>query len=149
MYAYINTTYISNGIVYSDNTESGKYGETYVGPAYGVLIHVRSGSNKDPTACTLPLITSSTQDGTLPVSEPWIALIKRGECDFGVKVKNAILSNASAVLVYNDLDANSLETMRIPSDLSEYPYFGTTLSIFNILYSIRTLVNVHNFVTFF
>lgn len=150
MYAYINTTYINNGVVYSDNTESGRYGETYVGPAYGVLIHVRSGSNNDPTACTLPLITSSTQDGTLPVSEPWIALIKRGECDFGVKVKNAVLSNASAVLVYNDLETSSgLEKMRIPSDLSEYPYIGTTLSIFSILYSIRTLVNVHSFVTFF
>lgn len=121
IYAYINTTYnMSNGVLHSDNMESGKYGETYVGPAYGVLIHVRSESDAQPTACTLPLITYSTQDHTLPVSEPWIALIKRGHCEFAVKVMNAIRSNASAVLVYNDKETNVLDRMSIPSELSEY-----------------------------
>ena len=150
VHAYINTTYnMSNGVVHSDNTDSGKYGETHVGPAYGMLIHVRSQKNDDPTACSLPLITYSTTDHTLPVSEPWIALIKRGQCEFGVKVLNAIRSNASAVLIYNDRETNTLDKMSIPSELSEYPYFLTKFNIFSILYSIGTLVNVHNFVIFF
>jgi len=152
MYAYINITHnANNGAVHSENKESGKFGETSVGSAYGLLIHVRSGQSGDPTACNLPLVTSSTTDGKLPVSEQWIALIQRGKCDFGDKVKNAIRSNASAVIVYNDHDATELDRMSIPPEFSEYPYFVTTrmLSIFSILYSIRTLVNAHNFVTFF
>jgi hypothetical protein len=63
------------------------------------------------------------------VSEPWIALIKRGDCEFGVKVKNAIDSNASAVLVYNNEEATALDRMSIPEAYSEYPYFGTTLTL--------------------
>jgi hypothetical protein len=94
-----------------------------------VLIHVRSKDSKEPTACELPLITDSTPDGKLPVSEPWIALIKRGDCEFGVKVRNAIASNASAVLVYNHVEATGLERMSIPPPYSEYPYFGTTLTL--------------------
>lgn len=146
MFANINITHNAS---YGAGHSLGKFGETYVGSAYGVLIHVRSGEDEDPTACTLPLITSSTLDGKLPVSEPWIALIKRGNCDFGVKVMNAIQSNASAVIVYNDREATDLVRMMIPPEFSEYPYFVTVLNIFSILYSNRTLVNAHNFVISF
>jgi hypothetical protein len=129
-YANINTTYITNdGVVHAEHPESGKFGETYVGPASGVLIHVRSKKNGEPTACQPPLITYSTPDSTLPVSEPWIALIKRGDCEFGDKVRNAIHSNAAAVLVYNDADETSLTRMIIPPEYSEYQYFVTTLTL--------------------
>jgi len=128
IYAYINTTYTNDDTVYSEKREYGKFGETYVGSAYGVLIHVRSEKSDNPTACTLPLVTNSTPDRKLPVSEPWIALIKRGECEFGVKIMNAIHSNASAVIVYNDREAADLDIMRIPSEFSEYPYFVTMLT---------------------
>lgn len=115
--AFINVTYnASSGMIHSDNSESGKYGETLVGPASGVLVHVRSLNTGDPSGCSLPLTTLGTSDGKLP-SEPWIALIKRGQCDFAVKVLNAIRSNASAVLVYNDRDASSLDKMSIPPEL--------------------------------
>ena len=128
MYAYISTTCNTSDCVFgSEYLASGKFGENSVGPAYGVLIHVRSELNDDPTACTLPLITHSTPDRKLPVSEAWIALVKRGECEFGEKMMNAIHSNASAVIVYNDREATSLDTMRIPPASSEYPYFVTTL----------------------
>jgi uncharacterized membrane protein YdbT with pleckstrin-like domain len=150
MYAYINITYnTSDGAVHSENKEFGMFGETYFSSAYGMLIHVRSESGEDPTACTRPLITNSTADRRLPVSEPWIALIKRGGCEFGIKIMNAMYSNASAVIVYNDREATDLAVMRIPPDFSEYLYFVTLISIFSILYSIRTLVNMQNFVTFF
>lgn len=123
IYAYINTTYnTSDGVLHSDNTESGKYGESYLGSASGVLIHVRSKRTGEPTACTWPLMTYSTEDHRLPVSEPWIALIKRGQCEFAVKVLNAVLSNASAVLIYNDKETHILDKMSIPPELSEYIY---------------------------
>lgn len=118
MYAYINTTQnTSDGGVGSEYWASGKFGENSVGPAYGVLIHVRSEEDDDPTACTLPLITHSTPDRKLPVSEPWIALIKRGECAFVVKIVNAINNSASAVIVYDDRETTDLDTMRISSEL--------------------------------
>lgn len=129
-YANINTTYNnSNTVIHTAYPESGKYHDTYIAPVYGVLIHVRSKGSNEPTACVPPLITKSTPDRTLPVSEPWIALIKRGDCEFGVKVKNAIDSNASAVLVYNNEEATALDRMSIPEAYSEYPYFGTTLTL--------------------
>ncbi|XP_021928938.1 protein goliath isoform X2 [Zootermopsis nevadensis] len=62
-------------------------------------------------------MTYSTPDGRLPVSEPWIALIKRGQCEFAVKVMNALRNNASAVLVYNDKETHVLDKMRIPPEL--------------------------------
>ncbi|XP_069696932.1 E3 ubiquitin-protein ligase goliath-like isoform X2 [Periplaneta americana] len=115
--AFINVTYnASSGMFHSDSSESGKYGETLVGPASGILVHVRSHGTDDPTGCSMPLTTLSSADGKLP-SEPWIALIRRGQCDFAVKVHNAIRSNASAVLVYNDRDASSLDKMSIPAEL--------------------------------
>jgi hypothetical protein len=148
-YANINTTSTTDGLVYSENMHSGKFFGSHVGPAYGVLIHFRLDSGVNPTACTAPLITYSTPDRKLPVSEPWIALIKKGECAFGFKEMDAIHSNASAVIVYNDQGASNLDKMRTESEFSEYPYFVTMLSIFSIMYSIRTVVNTHSSFTFF
>jgi hypothetical protein len=113
-HAYINTTYNTSDAAGVEYWASGKFGENSGGPAYGVLIHVRSESYDNPTACTPPLITHCTPDRKLPVSEPWIALIKRGDCEFGVKMTNAINSNASAVIVYDDRETTNLDTMKIP-----------------------------------
>jgi hypothetical protein len=74
-------------------------------------------------------MTYSTPDGRLPVSEPWIALVKRGQCEFAAKIINAIRSNASAVLVYNDKETHVLDKMSIPSDLSEYASYFDALSL--------------------
>ncbi|KAJ9601057.1 hypothetical protein L9F63_000792, partial [Diploptera punctata] len=116
--ANINITYVGlDGEVRSDMSETGKYGQTYIGPAAGILVHVRSRDTGEPTACTLPLTTNSTADHKLPVSEPWIALIKRGECDFAEKVRHALRYNASAVLIYNHLESPNLDKMSIPADL--------------------------------
>jgi hypothetical protein len=53
-----------------------------------------------------------------------------------MKVMNAVRSNASAVLVYNDKDTHVLKKMKIPPELGEYPYFDTNLlhyAVFRIL----------------
>ena len=119
--AHINVTYVGlDGEVRSDTSETGKFGETHVGSAAGTLVHVRSRDTGDPTACSLPLGTNSTADHKLPTTEPWVALIKRGNCDFAVKVRHALRYNASAVLIYNDRESPSLDKMSIPPDLSEY-----------------------------
>ena len=53
------------------------------------------------SGCSGPFIKHWPKDG------PWIALIKRGDCTFSQKIKNAESLNASGVLVYDhDSGAN-------------------------------------------
>lgn len=117
--AYLNVTYedAETGLYVSDKTEVGRYGGGFIGPAAGYIVHVRSELDlKDHTGCQMPL-KSSVGDGKLPPQgEPWIALIKRGKCNFEVKVENAYRSNAVAVLVYNDRDSATLDKMRLAPD---------------------------------
>lgn len=79
-----------------------------------MIVHVTSEKNPDDhTGCELPF-RSSLPDGRLPQpGEPWIALIKRGKCNFEAKVDNAFKSNAAGVLVYNDRDSSGLEKMKV------------------------------------
>lgn len=109
--AYINVTFVDplTGRTVREKTEIGKFGESHIGFSSGVLVHVRSG--QDNSGCSLPF-RSSSGSGQLP-QEPWIALVRRGGCNFQLKVDNAYSSNASGIIVYNDRDSNSLEKMKL------------------------------------
>ncbi|XP_075234439.1 ring finger protein goliath isoform X4 [Lycorma delicatula] len=119
--AYINVTYrdpISNKL-YSEKSENAKFGGAYIYPAKGVLIHITS-ARGDHTGCSLPFKNTFHvgNNNNLP-NEPWIALVKRGGCNFQVKVDNAFRSNASGIIVYNDRDKAVLEKMKLsPMDLN-------------------------------
>ena len=109
--AIINITYFDErtGSRHTEKADAGIFGEAHVLEASGVLVHVRS-SPEDPfTACHLPLEPSY---GSLP-NEPWIALVRRGGCQFQKKVENAFHSNASGIIIYNDKDIPPLEKMRL------------------------------------
>lgn len=123
--AYINVSYIDPETrrIRSEKSEIGKFGDGRVGPAAGVLVHVSSWEG-DHTGCAAPL-RSTWDNGELP-QEPWIALVKRGQCNFEVKVENAYRHNASAVLVYNDRESPSLDKMKLTS--------GTSKSNFPVLF---------------
>ncbi|CAG5054295.1 unnamed protein product [Parnassius apollo] len=98
--------------------KSGKYGEGYVGSSRGVAVHVRASGpdgERDHSGCKWPLLSVAAPTEPLP-SEPWIAVIRRGSCNFEIKVQNAWRANASAVLIYNDRDATSLEKMKLSTD---------------------------------
>ncbi|XP_054261345.1 E3 ubiquitin-protein ligase goliath-like isoform X2 [Macrosteles quadrilineatus] len=109
--AYLNITFVDpvTGRTVREKTEIGKFGESYIGVSSGVLVHVRSGA--DNSGCTLPF-RSTAGSGQLP-KESWIALVKRGGCNFQVKVDNAYASNASGIIVYNDRDSSVLEKMKL------------------------------------
>ncbi|XP_026751739.1 E3 ubiquitin-protein ligase goliath [Galleria mellonella] len=117
--ANINLTYEDeHGGVYTETSESGKYGEGYIGSSRGVAVHVRAkgpGGERDHSGCTWPLLSVDAPNDPLP-EEPWIAVIRRGNCNFEIKVQNAWRANASAVLVYNDRDTTLLEKMKLSSD---------------------------------
>ncbi|XP_045453627.1 protein goliath-like [Melitaea cinxia] len=83
-----------------------------------MAVHVRAkgpdGAN-DHTGCTWPLLSVAAPTEPLP-NEPWIAVIRRGSCNFEIKVQNAWRANASAVLIYNDRDTTVLEKMKLSTD---------------------------------
>lgn len=105
-----------HGEMYEEASESGKYGEGYVGFAEGVAVLVQAayadGGEHDHTGCTWPLLNAADPAEPLP-SEPWIAVMRRGSCNFEIKVQNAWKSNASAALIYNDRDTTVLEKMKL------------------------------------
>ncbi|XP_063237773.1 E3 ubiquitin-protein ligase goliath-like isoform X2 [Bacillus rossius redtenbacheri] len=109
--ASLNATYRDplTGELRSDKEEAGKFGEGTAAPAWGVLVAVRTAAG-DPTGCSLPLVGHPAPAAP---GEPWVALVRRGRCNFDVKVENAFRSNASAVVVYNDKDFPQLEKMRL------------------------------------
>lgn len=115
---------------YGNKTEVGTYGEGKVGPVSGYVYHVMSQNDKnDHTGCALPLLTTSSPRANSvdnsefpPMGQPWIALIKRGKCNFEVKVDNAHRSNAAGVLVYDDRDKDHLDRMKL-MDLEREDFF--------------------------
>ncbi|ELT95900.1 hypothetical protein CAPTEDRAFT_213196 [Capitella teleta] len=77
-----------------ETEETGRFGtSSRKDPESGFVVHVRTEEN-DSFGCTPPVNT--------PARGKWIALIQRGKCKFGEKIKNAaILRNATAVVIYN------------------------------------------------
>lgn len=117
--ANINITYKDeHGEEYTETSESGKYGEGYIGSSRGVAVHVRAkgaGGERDHTGCTWPLISAIAPNDPLP-AEPWVAVMRRGSCNFEIKVQNAWRANATAVLIYNDRDTTLLEKMKLSTE---------------------------------
>ncbi|XP_050303149.1 E3 ubiquitin-protein ligase goliath [Anthonomus grandis grandis] len=115
--AFLNVTFKTDHGWKWDQTEVGRYGGTFIGEPFGLLIHVTSKHRPDDhSGCIYPF-NSSRSDGKLPPpGTPWIALVKRGHCNFDVKVDNAFRSKASGVLVYNDRDSSALDKMRLFDD---------------------------------
>lgn len=113
--AFINYNYTTaEGIAVQINAEErGKYGEGRIFTVQGLLVHVTSKDDEnDHTACDSRLM-SSTRQLLPPTDKTWIALIKRGGCNFEDKVKHAYEHRASGVIVYNDRDSNTLDKMKI------------------------------------
>lgn len=93
--AQINITYFDVGNVHSDVGEIAKFGTGRVGTTAGLLVHVRSGNSSSHHGCEL------NYENELPVV-PWIALVRRGRCNFDDKLEAAFLNNASGLVVYNN-----------------------------------------------
>lgn len=96
VWANVNLTYRTpaTGIVYLEQSEMGLYGlDSRTDPEWGWVVHVRSADNSTH-GCTRPV--------NAPAVDRWIALVERGMCKFHDKIYNtAILTNASAVVIYN------------------------------------------------
>lgn len=112
--AFINYTYTNKEgkeIFFSE--EKAKYGEGRIKNVYGQVVHVTNPDNlNDHTACNNRL--RGTNGDPLPHHTiPWIALIRRGFCNFEDKVKHAFEHKAAGVIVYNDREPATLDKMKI------------------------------------
>lgn len=112
--AYLNYSYTdTNGMEIHEGELIGKYGEGRVLNRTGLLVHVtKSDKPEDHTGCTKDW--NGTGGQPLPAGgTPWIALIKRGNCNFEEKVKHAYIHGAAGVIIYNDKDDPRLDKMKI------------------------------------
>lgn len=112
VFATINISYYSaESDEFVNRSEKAKYGEGKILNVEGKLVHITSSRDKaDHSGCDEEMM--GTLGGPIP-NEPWIALIKRGKCNFEEKVKHAWVHNASGVIVYNDRDSINLDKMKI------------------------------------
>lgn len=82
-----------------DDFERGNYAKTArinSRPIIGRLVLVQTLYNNSELGCT------RLNPEIVPKNEPWVALIKRGDCTFSEKIYNAAKnSSASAVIIYN------------------------------------------------
>ena len=84
--------------------ELGRYAtNSPVHPVSGQLVHVQDKLGENNGCSAAPIDVPSVE---------WIALIERGVCKFESKVINAaVYNNASAVVIYNNIEEDELVTM--------------------------------------
>lgn len=118
--AVINYTYInSDGNTIIESGEIAKYGEGQLIDARGGLYQVTSANDiNDVTGCQSDL--RDTDGSKLPLTGGWIALIKRGSCNFEVKVKNVYSKGAVGAIIFNDKDSHTLDKMKINDKHSKF-----------------------------
>lgn len=130
--AFINVSWF-DGTEYmylDDYQERSKYGMGRVLDVEGRLVHITDPEDvNDHSGCNETLNDSFHQ----PISSlatPWIALIKRGGCDFERKIMNVFRARASGVIIYNNVSGNELNYMKITKkELLE----GNITSVFTTL----------------
>ncbi|CAL8131808.1 unnamed protein product [Orchesella dallaii] len=109
--AYLNITYnTTNGSVVNEISETGRYVMgANITSVSGVLLHVNSVKNG-----------TINHYGCDPIfdepKEEWIALVKRGMCDFQLKLENAFAKKAIGIVVYDGGRNESLDDMKFSAN---------------------------------
>lgn len=97
-----------------DLDERSKYGMGRVMEAEGRLAHVSNIHDLlDHTACNDSGLSDSFGRPLETLATPWIALIKRGGCDFEKKILHVYRRKASAVIIYNNVSGSELNYMKV------------------------------------
>lgn len=131
--AFINISWFERSEIKwkEDLQERSKYGMGRVMDVEGRLIHITDATNdKDHSACNDSL-RDSFGHSLDSIAVPWVALIKRGSCDFEKKIMNVYKHKASGVIIYNNISGSELNYMKITKkELLE----GNITSIFTPMY---------------
>lgn len=139
--AHLNYSYVDaeGHLVELGGNESAKYGEGRVLNRTGILVHVSNSVNRsDHTGCSKHW--NGTRGQALPERHiSWIALIRRGSCNFEDKVKHAFEHGAAGVIIYNDKDDTKLDKMKINDKERNITAVFTTKAMGNELIDIVEL----------
>lgn len=113
--AFVNVSWYDGEKQHSrgDLQERSKYGMGAVLDIYGRLVHITDAY--DPTdhlACNSSIRDSLGQPLYL-IDTPWIALIKRGGCDFEKKILHVYREHAIGAIIYNNISGFDLNYMKI------------------------------------
>ena len=104
-----------------DTGEYGHYGtqSRHAGES-GILVHVQSVC-KQPEGCGPGWAGCAPIEPKLVPQKKWIALIRRGNCSFNQKIHYATkVSNASAVVLYNNQSLQQGDQVYIPQTQGSY-----------------------------
>lgn len=96
-----------------DLQERAKYGMGKVMDVEGRLIHVTDAHNSDDHSACNDSLQDSFGNPLNTMTPPWIALIRRGGCDFEKKILNVFRHKASGVIIYNNMSGVELNYMKI------------------------------------
>lgn len=101
----------------NEYVESGHYGtksEINKQPLKGQLVHVRT-LNKPPNETNLGC--GPLDPEIIPATGMWVALVKRGTCDFNDKIYYATRnSTAAAVIVYNSKESENFQNVTMSTE---------------------------------
>lgn len=140
--AFINVTYIDNGELKSkvDEHERSKYGMGRVMDVTGRLVYITDAENEtDHSGCNETLRDSFGQPLSRYNSYPWIALIRRGGCDFEKKILHVYRERAIGAIIFNNNSGSELNYMKITNkELLD----GNISSVFTPMYKGHQLVEI-------
>lgn len=140
--AFINVSWFQgNGEIESeiDLQERSKYGMGKILDVDGRLIHVTDAYYEDDHSACNESLRDSYGNPLTDVVKPWIALIKRGGCDFEKKIMNVFKLKASGAIIYNNMTGSELNYMKITKkELLE----GNITSVFTPQYKGRALASL-------
>lgn len=133
--AFINVSWFEGNAdevnFHMDPQERSKYGMGKVLDVDGRLVHVTDAYNEEDHSACNGSLRDSNKHPLNDVTKPWIALIKRGGCDFEKKIFNVFELGASGAIIYNNMSGNELNFMKITKkELLE----GNITSVFTPMY---------------
>eukprot|EP00093_Oithona_nana_P001479 01479.XXX_2201_3897_1 [CDS] Oithona nana genome sequencing. len=113
--AFLNITYFDGdrGVFHTERTETGRFSTNIPKDFSGqvVIMANKRDTNESEaiyTGCQGPF------EPNWPSSQPWIALVQRGDCTFNQKIQNALDLKASGILIYDLPDGGGvLQSMKV------------------------------------
>jgi PA domain len=140
--AFLNVSWFENGMekFKEDEHEKSKYGMGRVMDVTGRLVHVSDAEDLyDHSACNASLTDSFGNSLSRMHSVPWIALIKRGGCDFEKKILHVYNYRAVGAIIYNNNSGTELNYMKI---MNKVLLEGNITSVFTPLYKGTALARI-------
>lgn len=140
--AFLNVSWFDGNELKSrdDEHERSKYGMGRVMDVQGRLVYVSDIDNDtDHSACNATLRDSFGRPLSTYHHMPWIALIRRGGCDFEKKILHVYNERAIGAIIFNNNSGSELNYMKITKkELLE----GNITSVFTPMYKGHQLVKI-------